>query len=198
MQKAYLAPGEVADILMVSPATIRNWASKGELPSVSTPGGHRRFMRYEIEKFARDNDLAIQLPAGSMRVLIVDDDRHVSLFLSRFFAHVDPTMTTRIANDGFTAGRIVQEYQPHVVLLDLMMPGLNGFDVCAQIASDPSLKTTRVIAMTGFFDEINVQKALEAGAEICISKPFDEEQLLSLLGLSMTRNVSQRNEARQL
>lgn len=190
-QRSYLAPGEVAKLLMVSPATIRHWASKGELVSVSTPGGHRRFMRHEVERFARNNNLTVQLPdSDSLRILIVDDDMYVASFLSRFFDSLDADVDTKVANDGFTAGRVVQDYRPHVVLLDLMMPGLNGFEVCAQIKNDAALKAIRVIAMTGFFDEENVRLAVAAGAECCIAKPFDEDQLLTLLGLQGSRKMS--------
>ncbi|MDH3692856.1 MAG: response regulator [Gammaproteobacteria bacterium] len=183
-QKTYFAPGEVAEMLMVSPASVRNWASKGALKSVSTPGGHRRFMRHEIERFAREKDLTIQpLDDDTLRILIVDDNTQVTEYLSLLFSRLDANVTTMKAHDGFTAGRLVQVFEPHVVLLDLMMPGLDGFNVCAQIKSDAASKATRVIAMTSFYDDVNVARALSAGAECCIEKPFDTDDLLILLGL---------------
>ena len=183
-QKTYLAPGEVADMLMVSPATVRHWASKGQLNSVSTPGGHRRFLRHEIERFAREKDLTILLPDDdTLRILIVDDDTQVAAYLSRWLSSLDDAVTTMEAHDGYAAGRLVQVFQPHIVLLDLMMPGLNGFDVCEQIKNDAASRATRVIAMTGFYDDKNVRRALEAGAECCVEKPFNREKLLTILGL---------------
>ena len=75
-RKPYLTPTEVASLLMVSPITVRQWAAKGLLKAELTLGGHRRFMRHEIERFARDNGLSLQHksagPGG--RLLIVDDD----------------------------------------------------------------------------------------------------------------------------
>ena len=190
-QKAYLAPGEVAEMLMVSPATVRLWASKGEIKSVSTPGGHRRFMRHEIERFARDRNLTMQLPDDStLRILIVDDDKQVARYLVRFFDRLDAGVATMVAHDGFTAGRLVQVFRPHVVLLDLMMPGINGFEVCAQIKNDSAFKATRVIAMTGFYEVENVKRALDAGAECCLAKPFDEHELLDKIGLLSAPTVA--------
>ncbi len=184
MQKTYLAPGDVAKMLMVSPATIRHWASKGELAAVSTPGGHRRFLRHDIERFARDNDLTMLLPgSGVLRILIVDDDTHVANYLSEFFRRLDANTESMEAHDGYNAGRLVQAFRPHVVLLDLMMPELDGFQVCRQIKKDPTSRATRVIAMTGFFDEENVARSLSAGAEYCIEKPFNMEKLLTILGI---------------
>ncbi len=198
-QKTYLAPGEVAKMLMVSPATVRHWASKGDLRSVSTPGGHRRFMRHEIERFAREKDLTIQLPEDdSIRILIVDDDTQVATYLSQFFNRLDANLITMVAYDGYTAGRLIQVFRPHVVLLDLMMPGLDGFDVCAQIKKDAASKATRVIAMTGFHDDENVERALQAGAECCIEKPFDQNQLLTLLQLNETSAMASRSEAERV
>lgn len=186
-QKSYLSPADVAQILMVSPATIRLWASKGDLSAVSTPGGHRRFLRHDIERFARDKNLTIQIPNDEiLRILIVDDDVHVSNYLSRLFDRVESKTKTMTANNGYSAGRIVHYFQPHVVLLDLMMPELNGFDVCRQIKRDTATKATRVIAMTGFYTDENVRRALDAGAECCIEKPFDRDKLLALLGVRVS------------
>ncbi len=183
-RKAYLAPGEVAELLMVSPQAVRVWAKKGELQSVSTPGGHRRFARHEVERFAREKDLTIQLPTDdALRILIVDDDVAMADYLSEFLRSVDASVTTMIANDGYAAGELVQVFQPHVVLLDLIMPGLDGFDVCVRIRNNPATKATRVITMTGFHDDVNVDRSLQAGAECCIKKPVDHDQLLTLLGL---------------
>ena len=194
-QKTVLAPGEVAKMLMVSPAAVRQWASKGDLISVSTPGGHRRFMRHEIERFAREKNLTIQLPDDdTLRILMVDDDKQVVAYLSRFFERLNAGVTTRGAHNGYSAGRLIQVFQPHVVLLDLMMPGLNGFDVCAQIKNDAATKAIRVIAMTGFYDDKNVERALKAGAECCIAKPFDQDQLLTLLGLDGVHTIAPRSE----
>ncbi len=169
---------------MVSPQAVRVWAKKGELQSVSTPGGHRRFARHEVERFAREKDLTIQLPTDdALRILIVDDDVAMADYLSEFLRSVDASVTTMIANDGYAAGELVQVFQPHVVLLDLIMPGLDGFDVCVRIRNNPATKATRVITMTGFHDDVNVDRSLQAGAECCIKKPLDHDQLLTLLGL---------------
>lgn len=192
LQKSYLSPAEVAKILMVSPATIRLWASKGQLNAVSTPGGHRRFLRRDIQEFARDKKLTMQIPGNEkLRILIVDDDKDVARYLSHFLRRSAPNTESMVAHDGYNAGKMVQYFQPHIVLLDLMMPELNGFDVCRQIKRDSSTKATRVIAMTGFYNDENVKRAMGAGAECCIAKPFDQDQLLDLLRLDDTRNGAQ-------
>lgn len=185
MRKPYLAPSEVAQMLMVSPATIRHWATKGDLKAVATAGGHRRFLLHDVERFVRERDLTMQIRSDeTLRILIVDDDVPVAAYLSQLFNRIDTPTEIRVAHDGFSAGKLVHSFQPHVVLLDLMMPELNGFEVCRQIKQDTTTKATRVIAMTGFYNEENVRRALDAGAECCIGKPFDQHRLLQLLGLN--------------
>ena len=73
--KAYLAPNEVADLLMVSPVTVRQWAQKGMLDAMSTAGGHRRFTMEEVERFAKERGLTLFRPENEApRILIVDDN----------------------------------------------------------------------------------------------------------------------------
>ena len=193
-QKSYLTPIEVAELLMVSPVTVRQWAQKGLLSAETTPGGHRRFLRREVERFARQRGLALQPPDGdTLRILIVDDDKLVAESLEALFQEITGNqVTAKVAYDGFDAGQKILSFQPHVVLLDLVMPGLDGFQVCARLKADPTTKAARIIAMTAFPSRDNVRRILEAGAEICLSKPLDIDVLLETIGLqtkSLTGNL---------
>ena len=182
-RKPYLTPTEVASLLMVSPITVRQWAAKGLLKAELTLGGHRRFMRHEIERFARDNGLSLQHKSAgaASRLLIVDDDPQlVTLIREMLDEHRDLVIETAV--DGFDAGIKVQQFVPEIMLMDLMMPGLDGFEVCRRLKSDPVTRGIRGIAMTGFPSPENNARALEAGAERCISKPFDITTLYDVFG----------------
>ncbi len=179
--KPYLTPQEVAEWMMVSPVTVRGWAQKGLLQAEVTPGGHRRFRREEVERFARQWN-----PAGNkgpLRVLIVDDDRAVLGFLKELLEGGSYPVQVEIAENGFEAGRKVHLFQPDVVLLDLMMPGIRGTEVCRQIKQIPGHSDVRVIAMSGYLTPENEAELLAAGAEVCLAKPIDTTRLLGLLGL---------------
>ncbi len=183
--KSYLTPNDVATLLMVSPVTVRQWAQKGGLSALTTPGGHRRFLRHDVERFARERGIALQPPEGdSLRILIVDDDKQLAGYLVELFANREEAVSTQTAHDGFEAGAKVQTFQPHIMLLDLMMPGLDGFGVCRQMQEDPNTKAVRIIAMTGYHTTGNVQRILDAGAEICLPKPLPNDELLEAIGLS--------------
>ena len=181
--KPYLTPNEVASLFLVSPITVRQWAQKGLLQAEVTVGGHRRFLRAEVERLARDHGLASARAAagpGCARLLIVDDDRQLVGYIRELLSEIE-SLQIETAYDGFDAGTKMQVIRPHVVLLDLMMPGLNGFEVCQRIKTDQLTCETRVITMTGFASSENSGRSLAAGAERCLSKPLDPDTLVCLM-----------------
>ncbi|MEI7535635.1 MAG: response regulator [Comamonadaceae bacterium] len=177
----YLTPNEVAQWMMVSPVTVRSWAQKGLLKAEVTPGGHRRFRHDEVERFARQWN-----PAGNkgpLRVLIVDDDKAIVGFLTELFDVAEYQIVLETAYDGFEAGRKVHSFSPDIVLLDFMMPGIKGTEVCRQIKQLPGPGNVRVIAMSGYLTAENEAELIAAGAECCLAKPLDTRRLLKVMGL---------------
>lgn len=177
----YLTPNEVAQWMMVSPVTVRGWAQKGLLHAEVTPGGHRRFRHDEVERFARQWN-----PAGNkgpLRVLIVDDDRAIVGFLKELLEGGHYNTLVETAHDGFEAGRKVHSFAPDIVLLDYMMPGIRGSEVCRQIKQLPGPGHVRVIAMSGYLTPESEAELMAAGAECCLAKPLDTNRLLKLMGL---------------
>jgi len=189
--RQYLTPNEVAEMMMVSPVTVRQWASKGDLPALTTPGGHRRFVRQDIEDFARQRGLAL-LPTSreEIRILIVDDDQQFSGYLSELLGMSSQAVSIQVAGDGFEAGQKIEIFQPNIVLLDLMMPGLDGYETCHRIKTDPRTKSIRVIAMTGYPSDENIQRIMTEGAEICLAKPIATDKLFDLIGLTKDEAVT--------
>jgi len=183
-EENYLTPGRVAKQLMVSPAAVRLWAKTGELKALVTPGGHRRFFQSDVDQFAAQRGLVINgIPREKLSVLIVDDDIQFSRYLMKLLKKYTASVHAEVANDGFEAGVKVSEMKPDVVLLDLMMPGLDGFEVCKRLKSSAATSNVRVIGMTGYPSNENVEKIIAAGAEACLPKPVERKDLLGLLGL---------------
>ena len=93
-QKTHLTPNEVAEMLMVNPVTVRQWAARGLLRSLTTPGGHRRFLLSDVEEFARSRGATpVARHSGRPdRVLVVDDDpkmgRSIAEMIRRHAPHV--------------------------------------------------------------------------------------------------------------
>jgi len=186
-QKTHLTPNEVAELLMVNPVTVRQWAARGLLRSLTTPGGHRRFLLSDVEEFARSRGATpVARHSGRPdRVLIVDDDPSFSRVIQRLIEERYGHVKTEIAQDGFEAGVKVEAFRPHALVLDLMMPGIDGFEVCRRLRARPTLNHIRIVAVTGFASPENIDRILAAGADACLAKPIDTERLLAELGLAV-------------
>lgn len=177
--KPYLTPNEAAARLMVAPATLRVWTEKGIIKALTTAGGHRRFPVEEVERLRQSGE---QPAPTARRILIVDDEPPIARYLSILLDGV-PKVSVAVAHDGFSAGQMVQTFAPDTLLLDLMMPGLDGFQVCERIKSAPATRHIRVVAMTGYPSAENMARILAAGASACLAKPLDEEALFAALDL---------------
>jgi excisionase family DNA binding protein len=180
--KDFLTPNEVANLLMVSPVTVRQWAQKGMLHAQTTAGGHRRFTMDSVRQFASER--GIELSNVTERLLIVDDNRQLNDLLVALFTTEFPGLDVLTAYDGFEAGRLVQQFKPTVVLLDVMMPGIDGLQVCRSLKSDPQTRGIRVVAMTGYHTPELEKKMLAAGAQVLLSKPFPNKTVIRECGFS--------------
>ena len=78
---------------------------------------------------------------------------------------------------------MVEKFEPHVVLLDLFMPGVDGFELCKKLKSDPGTQEIRVIAISGRLNPTAVERITELGAEACLEKPVDRAELFRVIGL---------------
>ena len=165
--------------------TVRAWAGKGLCANRVTPGGHRRFARHEVERFARARGMPLSrgLLATTPRTLVVDDDPQIQRLLRDFLAQHG--VETAIASDGFEAGFQIATFRPDLVLLDLKMPGMNGLEVCRRIKADPATRTTRVIFLSAYLSAERREAMRIAGAELCIEKPLDMAVLATQLELGV-------------
>lgn len=176
-EKSVFTTFEAAKLCHVSPLSIINWVNAGRLPAFRTPGGHRRIRRDDLARFMREN--SIPLPeelrdgSGRPRVLVVDDEATIREIIAESLARRANPYEVMTAADGFEAGRLVSTFRPDLVLLDLRMPGLDGFQVCRTIKADPETSSTIVIAMTGYHTPETEARIIECGALRCLSKPIE-------------------------
>lgn len=117
------------------------------------------------------------------RVLVVDDEPAIRETLS-FMLEMEGFEVGQ-ASDGVQALQQVREFRPAVVLLDVMMPKLDGYRVCQAIKADPTLVGVKVVILTAMGQKADRERALAAGADAYLAKPFDEEALLNLLRASV-------------
>lgn len=107
------------------------------------------------------------------KILIVDDEAPFAEWLSEEVRERFPDCEVAVAHDGYSAGEAIGLSRPEAVILDLRMPGIDGFEVCRRIKSNPLLKNISVIALTGDASPDARARIMGLGAEACLSKPPD-------------------------
>jgi excisionase family DNA binding protein len=177
--KTVFTTGEAAKICKVSQQTIIRCFDNGQLKGFRVPGSRfRRIPREALYKFMKDNGIPTDaLESGKRKLLLVDDDRDLVDLLLKFFQE-DGRFEVRTASNGFEAGMMVKEYRPDIILLDVMLPDINGKEVCHRVRADASLEEVRILCMSGLIEEEKVQELRLAGADDFLHKPFEFEELM--------------------
>lgn len=171
--KVILTVSEAAKRCSVTRATIWRWIKTGRLRSAATAGGHHRIHMDDLQELRQKNDMESRIRTDRVqkRILIVDDDPGVRKILNRALSRDGYDVAW--ASDGFEAGIKTIKFQPKVIILDLFMPRMDGFEVCRRLKQDKETAHTKVIAMSGFSTEENRQRILECGADLFLAKPID-------------------------
>ncbi len=178
--KEIFTTGDVAEICRISQQTVIRCFDNGKLGGFRVPNSRfRRVPREALLRFMRENNIPIEnLDGGKRKVLIVDDDPDIVDMLKDILSR-DGRFDVATASNGFDAGALTKEMKPHIVLLDFMLPDINGNIVCRRIRSDPELSRTRIIIVSGAVDPVEIETLMSAGADDFIKKPFDIEQLIA-------------------
>ena len=178
--KTVFTTGEAAKICKISQQTIIRCFDNGQLKGFRVPGSKfRRIPREQLFMFMRDNNIPTDaLETGKRKVLVVDDDPDlVELIVS--VLEDDGRFETRVANNGFEAGMMVKEYRPDLIVLDVMLPDINGKEVCVRVRGDGSLENVKIICISGMVEREKVRELKEAGADDFLQKPFETDVLIN-------------------
>ena len=115
------------------------------------------------------------------RILIVDDEAHIRLLLEQTLEDLeDEGVELLVASNGEEALSMIQSERPKLVFLDVMMPRMNGFDVCQAVKHELGLHDVYVVMLTAKGQEFDRQRGHEVGADIYVTKPFDPDDLLDM------------------
>jgi excisionase family DNA binding protein len=177
--KTVFTTGEAAKICKVSQQTIIRCFDNGQLKGFRVPGSRfRRIPREALYKFMKDNGIPTDaLESGKRKVLLVDDDAELVEVMTRFIED-DGRFEVRVASNGFDAGMMVKEYRPDVIVLDVMLPDINGKEVCHRVRADTTLEDVRILCISGMVEEDKVQELRLSGADDFLHKPFDVDVLI--------------------
>jgi excisionase family DNA binding protein len=177
--KTVFTTGEAAKICKVSQQTIIRCFDNGQLKGFRVPGSRfRRIPREALYKFMKDNGIPTDaLESGKRKVLLVDDDADL-LKLMTDVLEEDGRFEIRVASNGFDAGMMVKEYRPDMIVLDVMLPDINGREVCHRVRADTTLEDVRILCISGMIEEDKVQELRLSGADDFLPKPFEIEELI--------------------
>ena len=177
--KTVFTTGEAAKICKVSQQTIIRCFDSGQLKGFRVPGSRfRRIPRDILYKFMKDNGIPTDaLESGKRKALVVDDDVEL-VELIRDVLDADGRFEVRCANNGFDAGMMVKEYKPDILVLDVMLPDINGKEVCQRVRTDPSLDDVKIICISGMVEQDKIEDLKKSGADDFMQKPFEIEALV--------------------
>ena len=178
--KTVFTTGEAAKICKVSQQTIIRCFDSGQLKGFRVPGSRfRRIPRDILYKFMKENGIPTDaLESGKRKALIVDDDEEL-VELIKDLLEDDGRFDIKTANNGFQAGMMVKDYHPDIIVLDVMLPDINGREVCERVRSDTTLDDCRIICISGMVEADKIDELREAGANDFMQKPFDVDKLIN-------------------
>jgi excisionase family DNA binding protein len=184
--KDLFTTGEAAEICRVSQQTIIRCFDSGRLKGFRVPGSKfRRIPRASLIRFMRDNNIPLDnLDSGKRKVLIVDDDAEIVELISDILSR-EGGFEIRTASSGYEAGMITQQFRPDLILLDYMLPDVNGNVVCQTIRKNPEFENTRIIIVSGVIKQDEIDQLLRAGAQDFLKKPFNISELLDKVNAAL-------------
>ncbi len=181
----YFTTFQVAKLLGVSPPAVVNWVNQDLLSAHRTPGGHRRIAQDELVRFAQEHhyplppELRNSQPA-QWRILVVDDEEDFCEMVREYLT-IKGGFEVEVATSGFAAGLTVAQFKPHLILMDIMMPDMDGFEVLHQLRSEEATLAIPVIACTAFRDPL-IEKRIQAESfDGFVQKPLKLDELLEII-----------------
>jgi excisionase family DNA binding protein len=180
LRKAVYTTGEVAEICNVSQQTVIRCFDNGRLRGFRVPGSRfRRIPHESLIQFMKENSIPLdRLDMGKKRVLVVDDEAAIVEMLVEVLEH-DGRFEVQAASTGFEAGMMTREFRPDLILLDYLLPDINGNGVIRKLRSDPTLADVKIMIVSGVVDDEKVKELLECGANDFLKKPFHIDELKS-------------------
>jgi len=179
MNDRLLTTSEVANYCQVTNDGVVKWIKARKLKAYSTPGGHYRIRKSDFKEFLGRYGMPLDpdfFSEEKKRILIVDDEPSILDVLSQALGDL-ATYQVSSARDGYEAGLKIGTFRPDLVILDVMMPQMDGIEVCKRIKANPDTETIKIVAITGHPEEGNLDRAYRCGADLCLIKPLQIDHL---------------------
>jgi excisionase family DNA binding protein len=184
--KDLFTTGEAAEICRVSQQTIIRCFDSGRLEGFRVPGSRfRRIPRPSLIRFMKENSIPLDnLESGKKKVLVVDDDAEIIELISDILKR-DGRFEIKTASSGYEAGIMTQQFRPDLILLDYMLPDVNGNVVCQTIRKNPEFESAKIIIISGVVKEEEIEQLLKSGAEGFVKKPFSINEIIEKIASTL-------------
>lgn len=188
---------EVAKLCGVVNQTAINWIKNNHLKAFNTPGGQFCVYPEDLMEFMRSRNIQVpvevRIACGervsvSDSLIIVDDDRGLNSVVAKFISKKLPSLPVYQAFDGFEAGSLMSEKQPSILLLDLNLPGIDGFDLCRKINESERFGKPAIIIITALENEEVEAKVKELGVKSFMKKPLDLVKIVETVNNILSEN----------
>jgi excisionase family DNA binding protein len=179
MNDRLLTTSEVAQYCQVTNDGVVKWIKAKKLKAYSTPGGHYRIRKSDFKDFLARYGMPIDpnfFAEEKKRILVVDDETTIVDVISQALGDAQ-SFQVSTASDGYEAGLKIGIFRPDLIILDIMMPHMDGIEVCKRIKANPDTETIKVVAITGHPEQGNIDRAYRSGADLCLMKPLQIEHL---------------------
>jgi len=174
--------GEVAQICGVSADTVSRWFDLGQIQGYRLgPGGDRRIPYANLRDFMTSHGIPLErLEDEERSILVVDDDPYYLDIISAVLAKLGDHKI-HVASTGFDAGAQVVDFNPHLVILDIHLSDMDGRMVCQRVKSRPETRNTRILAISGYIQDDEVDGLKDYGFDSYLKKPFSVEALSEMV-----------------
>lgn len=182
--RRFFTTSEVARYCAVTNDGVLKWIKSGKLRAFSTPGGHYRVSSEDFREFLEKYEIPIDEAffsgqSKARTVLVVDDEADIRDIVRRVLRDAEPNLRIEEASDGYEAGIKIGQLQPDLIVLDVMMPRVDGISLCKSIRDNPETRGIKILAITAFPENDAFRRMYDAGADLCLMKPlqFDHFKL---------------------
>lgn len=176
----FFTTSETAQICRVAHTTVIRWIGEGKLKAHETPGGHRRIESGDLLDFLKRFNMPVpaSLVDSRFRVLAVDDEKVMLSLLRKAFAEYTDEIELHTATHGMAALMLIGKIPFNLVILDILMPDMDGIEVCKALKRNPDTAAVKIIAITGKQLTEEQGEYLERNTECLLKKPFSPAVIL--------------------
>ncbi len=177
MSENTLSTYDIARRLRVNITTVQNWIREGRLNAYRTPGGHRRVLDRDFRAFVEKYNIPVAGETEKLKILIADDEKDIRSAVRKVIERKYPDAEVFEAPDGFSAGLVLGRENIALLVLDIRMPGLDGFQVMDMIRKDSRMGEPGIIVITGYLEDELEERVKSKGGGRLLVKPFDISEL---------------------